>query len=293
MRLSALAPLRRMPSLAGVDLAPGHARLLACSRAESAWRVERCAERELPPQSLQDGRLQQFDAVCGVLRDLVQQSGAGPRVALPLPPQACRRELLGVPPAMPAWRWRRWLREQAERLAGAPLETQALDVQMLSPQPLQVLLTICPREVLEDWQGLAEAAGLELVVVDDRVRTMRAAIDALGLVSSGHTCVLAEAQTDTCRLHVWRPGELVQSQELGPWDGVQWLWKPDLPPSQAWIIGHDADVSRWRESLLAAVPGPWSVLDLRDRLPWAEHLTPPDDSGCYLAAFGLALRAWR
>lgn len=290
MRLPSLSPPRRSASLLGLDLSPGHARLMACTRTRLGWRVERCGERELAAGSLQDGQLQQFDAVCKVLRELVHQADAGSRVALALPQELARRQVLLVP-AMRPWQWRGWLQAQAEQLAGAPAHTQAVDVQLLLVRPLTVLLSVCPRETLEDWQGLAEAAGLQLALVDDRLRVMRLALDVLGLASGADVdCALAEAEVDRCEVHVWRPGQAVQSRQLSSWGAA--AAGPVPAEGGGWLVATASDAALWSAQLQADAPGRWSRPGLRARLEWAEAFPPPDDADCYLAAFGLALRAW-
>jgi len=290
MRLPSLSPPRRSACLLGIDLSPGHARLMACTRTRGGWRVERCGQRELLAGSLQDGQLRQFDAVCKVLRELVRQADAGSRVALALPQELARRQVLVVPALRP-WQWRAWLEAQAEHLAGAPVQTQALDVQLLLARPLTVLLSVCPRESLEDWQGLAEAAGLQLALVDDRLRVMRLALDVLGLAPGADgDCALAEAEMDRCSLHVWRPGQAVQSRQLSMWGGA--ALAPAVSAQVGWLVGTDADVALWRAQLQADAPGRWALPGLQARLEWADPAARPVDADCYLAAFGLALRAW-
>jgi Tfp pilus assembly PilM family ATPase len=294
MRLRLSSPPQRGPKLLGIDLSPGHARLMACTRSQRGWRVERCAERELARESLGSGPLQQFDALSRTLRELVHEAGAGMRVVLSLPAQAMQRRVLAVPAGLPPWQWRSWLGGQAEQLSGAPVQSQAIDVQLLNPRPLTVLLSVCTREVLEDWLGLAEAAGLQLAAVDDRVRAMHLALEALGLAAplGRASCALAEAGVEQCWLHVWRPGLAVQSQDLAAESG--WVTSAAQsvthPPAGGWLVGRAADAARWADRLAADAPGDWPVLDLQERLQWADHVAPPIDSACYLTAFGLALR---
>lgn len=291
MRWSSFSAPWRSSFLLGIDLSPGHARLMACTRTRGRWRVERSGERALLAGSLQDGQLRQFDAVCKELRELVRQADAGHRVALALPQELARRQVLAVPPALRPWQWRAWLEDQAEQLAGVPAQTQAMDVELLLVRPLTVLLSVCPRESVEDWQGLAEAAGLQLALVDDRLRVMRLALTVLGLAPGADgDCALAEAEVDRCSLHVWRPGQAVQSVQLSMRGGAA---ETTSPPAQAgWLVGTASDAAAWRAHLQADAPGRWAMPDLGGRLEWADPPARPADADCYLAAFGLALRAW-
>lgn len=279
--------LRRSSTpLLGMDLSEGRVRLMACSRKRDLWQVDCWAERELDPDSLQDGQLRQFDAVCGALGELVQKAGAGTRIALAVPQQATRHHVLAVPATVRPWAWRSWLREQAELLAGAPAESLAFDVQLLQSAPLTVLLSLCPREVLEDWQGLAEAAGLTLVLLDDRLRVMHLALQGLGLVTTAGGCVMAEVAADRCRLHVWRPA---QARESLDWDGSA---EVDLrmSPARGWLVGSAPDVALWGERLGARAGGAWVAVGLRARLDWSGQGSLPADPDAFLAAFGLAVR---
>lgn len=290
MRPGLFSPTRRSPPLLGIDLRPGHARLMACTRTRRGWRVERCGERELPAGGLQDGQLRQFDPVCKVLRDLVRQADASLHAALALPHELSRRQVIEVPVGLRPWQWRPWLAEQAEQLAGSPVQTQAVDVQLLLARPLTVLLSVCPRESLEDWQGLAEAAGLRLALIDDRLRVMRLALAVLGLAGADRVCALAEADMDRCSLHVWRPGQAVQSSELSMWSGADPA--QDLSGQVGWLVGTATDAAQWGAQLQSEAPGRWALPDLQSRLEWPDPIACPADADCYLAAFGLGLRAW-
>ena len=279
-------------SWSGIDLNAGRARLLACSHGRGTWRVERWAERELTPDCLQDGQLRQFDVVSAVLRELVQAAGAGRRIALGLPAELTRHHVLAVPATVRPWAWRSWLRQQVEQLAGAPVEAFAMDVQMLQPSPLTVLLSVCPREVLEDWQGLAEAAGLELALLDDRLRVMHLALQALHLwPETGASGVLAEVSADSCDVHVWRPAQAWQSQV---WDGSSVL---DLPlpggSAEGLLVGRADDLRFWAARLAEAAGGVWLPPGLHERLDWSVCAAVPEDADAFLAAFGLALRLGR
>ncbi len=288
-------PRWRGPVPLGIDLAAGHARLLACKRTRRGWQVASVAERQWSSEDLGADPLHTFDALAAVLHELVQQSGAGPQVALPLPDHALRRQVLAVPAGLWPWHWRAWLKQQAERLAGAPVQGQAIDVQVLTRHPLTVQLSVCAREVLESWLGLAEAAGLVLVAVDDRMQAMRRGLQALGLLPAGEAaCALLEAGAQHCVLHRWRPGQAVQSCELAPlaeqgMDGGL-APAPDVPEAR-WLLGSALDAERWAVPLSRDAPGDWPVLDLGERLQWADPGERPLDAACYLAAFGLAVRA--
>jgi Tfp pilus assembly PilM family ATPase len=275
---------------------PGQIRLVGCTGSRRAWRVTHCAARQLPPQALQDGRLQQFDVIAGALRDLVKEAGAGRRIAIAVPEESGRRKVLAVPASLRPWDWRRWLRQQAEQLLGMPADALVFDVQMLNRKPLEVMLTACPREVVEDWQGLAEAAGLDLVLLDERARVMRMALGVLDMVpATGGAELLAEAGASRCRVHRWQAGRAPRFQDLGgelrggddnddAAPGVE-------PVTSRWWVGDGPQAQRWVPELQAWAGAPWSAVGLRTRLRWPEG-SADADADVYLAALGLALRQW-
>ena len=163
--------------LVGLDLALPTAHLLTGRPRSRSWCVEVCSSRDLPSACLQDGRIVQFEALAELVRAWLTEAGLGPspRVAMALSGPLLRRQRLPAPADWRPWRWRPWLQAQAERLAQAPLHEVAWSVQVLPGRPVQLWLCACPLAWVEDWQGLAEAAGLSLVRLDDRERVLHQA----------------------------------------------------------------------------------------------------------------------
>ncbi len=188
-------------ALLGIDLESPQACLLSCARAGPSWRIEQCAGLDLPPESLQAGRILEFELLAASLKQLVEAAGGGRRIALALPHSAAWHQTVAVPVGLRPWAWRGWVRRQAEQLAGVSADTLAIEVTLQSGSPLCAQLSVCPRELVEDWQGLAEAADLDLVLLDDRSRVVRLAQQALGWVPGSPA-----ANQDPRDLVVWRPG---------------------------------------------------------------------------------------
>ena len=274
--------------LMGIDLGPRQARFLACARHGQSWRIERWALQAIPPDAMEAGRILQFEALVRVLREGMVSAGGGPRIALTLPPQTARTQVLTVPASLRPWGWKRWLSERAEELGQMPIDALVYDVQMLTRTPLTLRLSVCPLEVVQDWQGLAEAAGLELVLIDDRSRVMHLALQALGMAPDGAaTLALAEVEQERCHIHLWQAGEpAAQWEYSGPEDA-------HLPSSGGWLIASDEEAERWSIRLAQDAGGHWPLLDPLSTLSWPEDLARPADAGTYLVALGLALRGWR
>lgn len=293
-------PQRLQPALLGIDLGADQIRLLACSRQNDSWRVEQCATA--PSEAgLLEGRVQQFEQAALSLSRLVTSVGSGRRIALALPPVPAWREVLDVPARLRPWAARRWLRERAEQLSGLPFSALSWAAEVRPGRPARLLLSVRPLELVQDWQGLAEAAGLELVLLDDRQRVMHLALRVLGLGAVQEPVCLAEAGEQVCVLHRWR---------LGQWP-EQWSWAADqaleevfegegssglsgLCASQvhAWVCGPPSACAYWAARLEQEGGGRWPVLDPLAGLGWRDGLARPGDAGTFLAALGLALRAW-
>lgn len=281
-------PPRRQACLSGIDLGSGEASLLACSRGLRSWRVEQCAVAPIPAEALQGARILQFDLMANLLRDLVASADSGRSIALALP-SAGWRQVLELPAGLRPWAWRPWLCEQAEHLARVPASQLAWGIEVLQGRPLRTLLSVHPLELVQDWQGLAEAAGLSLALLDDRPRVMQLALHALGLAAAdGKPLALAEVRGERCVIHHWRVGQPPEQLDGDALDEVT------APPGQGgWVCGPPAACLRWAERFASRWGGPWSALDPLASLDWRSGLERPSETGSLLAALGLALRPWR
>lgn len=273
------------PALLGIDLDPPHARLVACVRRRRSWRVTHCAEVPLDPSCLQDSGIGNFDELARRLKDLVHSAGGGSRIALALPVSLVRRQPLLVPPQLRPWQWRQWLGEQAQQMAAAPAEALVCEAEILSSQPLRVLLCVALREQVEDWQGLAEAAGLELALLDDRPRVARLALAALTPRGwPGTLPALALATETRCRVIGW-------SAEGTPWE--QNLTDPEGQlPAGGWLVGSEQAHQRWLPVLQDLAGGHWPRLNVAAHPGWQAAAPGAKEPGDFLVALGLALRPW-
>lgn len=292
-------PQRLQPALLGIDLGADRCRLLACSRSGPAWAVEQCASAPLE-EGLREGRVPHFEQAAQALQQLVASAGQQRRVALALPPSPVWREVLDVPGELRPWHGRRWLSERAEQLSGQSSDSLSWAAELLPGPSARLSLSVRPLDVVQDWQGLAEAAGLDLVLLDDRQRVMQVALRALGLFTGKGSVWLAEAGEQTCTLHHWRADQLPEQWTWGAeqpliglmagGDGAAGL--APAPLAQAWLVGSPSACGHWANRLHQEWGGAWHRLDPLAGCPWREDLPRPADAGAFLAALGLALRAW-
>lgn len=305
-------PTRSAAPLVGIDLGASPACVLACSRRPRPGRIEHCAVASLPAEGLQDGRIVQFELMTETLAQLVASAGGGRRIALALP-QAAWQQVLELPSGFKPWAWRRWLTAQAEQLAQTPADALAWCTEPVLGSRSKLRLSVRALEEVQDWQGLAEAAGLELVLLDERPRVMHLALRALGLgPAADGRWVLAEAEDERCTLHQWAPGRMhVQRSWFGDMADVADLVCPDdVGPVHAepiagqegphavgwttggWVTGTTEACQLWSPRLTRALGGAWPALKPWTSLPWRSGLLPPREMGSPLVALGLSLRAW-
>lgn len=292
-------PQRLQPSLLGIDLGGGHFRLLACSRRRSSWSVEQWGSVPVD-DGLREGRIQHFEQAVRALQQLVASAAQGRRIALALPPSPVWRALLDVPASLRPWAARPWLCERAEQLSALPADRLSWAAEMVSRQPARLMLSVRPLDVVQDWQGLAEAAGLDLVLLDDRQRVIQLALRALGLGNSDSGVWLAEASEESCTIFRWHAAELPEQWTWGAGQTLADLLVGDegasrlapAPMARAWVWGVPGACAHWAARLEQEWGGAWQTLDPLAACDWREGLLRPGDTGAFLAAFGLALRAW-
>ncbi|MGJ4748470.1 type IV pilus assembly protein PilM, partial [Leptospira sp. SA-E8] len=173
----------------GLDISPSGVRLVELSRNRGGCHVlEHCAVEALEPGWIVDGRVEQFDSVAEVLQRLLRRVKTRTvNVAMALPAAAVITRKISLPAGRPATdRLELDARVRAEAGLAIPLPLQDvhLDYSVMSAAPgqagqlqpslaaaqadekAQVLLVATRRERVQDLQGLAEAAGLEPVIVD-------------------------------------------------------------------------------------------------------------------------------
>lgn len=267
----------------------------------------------MPAEGMQDGRILQFEMMTDTLQQLVASAGGGRRIALALP-EAIWHQVLDLPSDFQPWAWRRWLTAQAEQLAQTSADELVWCTELVLGSRSKLRLSVRALEEVQDWQGLAEAAGLQLVLLDERPRVLFLALRALGLKPAiNGSWVLAEAEDERCTLHQWSVGhDHVQRSWVGAMAGMEGQNSPgDVQPMGAgpqvgqdgpfavgwpvggWVTGTPEACQLWAPRLATALGGNWPMLDPWARLSWRPGLLPPSEMGHPLVALGLALRAWR
>jgi type IV pilus assembly protein PilM len=157
--------------LLGVDLGNASVRLVELGGSAGRPVLEALACEALDRGGMNDGQVEDFDAVVAAIRRAVQRSGTRTRrAALALPAAGVITQRLSVPAGLSEAALEQQVRAQAQHHFPYAPEEMALDFCILGPAAadgmLDVLVAASRRDRVQDRQGVAEAAGLEPVVLD-------------------------------------------------------------------------------------------------------------------------------
>jgi type IV pilus assembly protein PilM len=134
--------------------------------------LDRCAIEPLEHGWITDGNVEKFDEVAEALRRVVKKSGTRTKeVAMALPASAVITKKIILPGGLSDAELEAQVEFEANRYIPFSLDEVSLDFCVVGPSTLsagdvEVLIAASRKEKVQDRQGLAEAAGLNPIVVD-------------------------------------------------------------------------------------------------------------------------------
>ena len=159
--------------LLGLDIGTSQARLVELGRlASGRLQLRCCATEPLEPGWVHAGQVEQFDPVAQALRRLLLRSRSKLRqVAMALPASAVITRQINLPGGLSEAELELEVQAEANQYIPFPLDEASLDFCQLEPestagQQQAVMMAAARQERVQDLQGLAEAAGLTLAVLD-------------------------------------------------------------------------------------------------------------------------------
>lgn len=210
--------------LIGLDVAVDSLNWVELARDDKTGLVlERCAMEPLPVGWMVAGHIVQFDDVVAALRRLIKTSGSRTRqVALAMPDTAVIVSKIRCASDLGPAELLRQVAAEVERLSGKPLTDMCVDYKAEAQgqgvslgAEVDVWIAACTQEKMQDRVGLAEAAGLEAVVLDVAAeasmlaaRRLTAAKDA---ASASPAMALIQVDNEGCSLHVICQGEMAHA----------------------------------------------------------------------------------
>ncbi|MDW8335790.1 MAG: pilus assembly protein PilM [Tepidimonas sp.] len=217
--------IRRQPApLLGIDISSSTLKLVELGRDRSgSLRLLHCAIEPMERGWVHEGNIEKFDEVAEALRRLVRKAGTRTRrAALALPGSAVITRKISLPAGLDDDQLELQVEAELAQLIPSPLSDVALDFCVVGPSPTaagyqEVLVAASRKEKVNDRQGVAEAAGLEPVIMDiepyaSRLAARRA-IDRLP--GGGHHLLVAlfEIGSQSTSLQVVRNDEMIYERD--------------------------------------------------------------------------------
>ena len=215
----------------GLDISSSAVKLVELGRLrDGRLMLLHCLREPLLPGWVKEGNVEQFDEVAQAIRQLVRRSGSKTRrVALALPAAAVITKKIVLPEGMAELELEIQVESEAAQYIPFPLSEVSLDFCILGPAPntpkhVEVLLAASRKDKVSDRQGLAEAAGLQPMVMDIESFASRLAVkrvvQALPGQARDQLVALFEMGSQTTSLQVLRNDEVLYERDQ-PFGGVQ------------------------------------------------------------------------
>ena len=180
---------RQPPALLGIDVGTTSIKLVELARgAGGRCTVLHCAQELLAPGWVSGAGIERFDEVADALRRLVGKSGSRTRrVALALPLSAVIQKRARLPAGLSEQEMEFQAESEASQYIPFSLDEVSLDYSVIGPAAgaagvVEVLIAAARKEMVQDRQGLAEAAGLRPVVIE--LESNASALAALRLIGN-------------------------------------------------------------------------------------------------------------
>ncbi len=164
---------RQEPPLLGLDISSSSVKLVELSLDKAGNLVlDHCAIELLDRGWIIDGNVEKFDEVAEAMRRLVKKSGTRTKqVAMALPASAVITKKIVVRDGLTESELEIQVESEASQYIPFSLDEVSLDFCVVGPSAtlggdVEVLIAASRKEKVQDRQGLAEAAGLNPIVVD-------------------------------------------------------------------------------------------------------------------------------
>ncbi len=177
---------RKSLPLLGIDVSSSSLKLVELDHdAVGNLVLKRCAIEPLERGWITDGNIEKFDEVAEAVRRLVKKSGTRTKnVAMALPPSAVITKRIVLPGGLTDMELEVQVESEANQYIPFSLDEVSLDFCVVGPSAsstgdVDVLIAASRKEKVQDRQGLAEAAGLNPVILDIESYSSRLATSRL------------------------------------------------------------------------------------------------------------------
>lgn len=217
--------LGRQPApMIGLDISASSAKLVELGMSSAGdYVLDRMASEPFEKGWVSDGQIENFDQVAATVLKLMAKSGSKTRlVAMAMPQSAVITKRILLPAGLRDEELELQVESEANQYIPFSLDDVSLDFCVIGPSPnssadVEVLIAASRKERVQDRQGLAEAAGLKLVILDLENHASLLAISRLvaKLPQRGRDALVAlfEIGADSTSLKVLREGELLYDRD--------------------------------------------------------------------------------
>jgi len=217
---------RQPAPLLGLDISSSSIKLVELGRDKSGQMVlERCVLEPLEPGWVTDGNVENFDEVAEAVRRALKKCGTKTRqVAMALAPSAVITKKIVLPAGLSEQELEAQVESEANQYIPFSLDEVSLDFCVAGPSAgaegeVDVLIAASRKEKVQDRQGLAEAVGLQAVILDIESYASRLATTRLiqTLPDGGANAVVAlfEIGALTTSMQVIRNDEVLYERDQG------------------------------------------------------------------------------
>ena len=231
-----LEPLERLfetkaPPLIGCDITSSAVKMVEIAAAgKGQYRLERYVIEPLPRDAVEDGNINNLDAVSDCLTRGWKRMGTSIRnVALALPSAAVITRKIIVPAGQPERELELQVETEANQYVPFALEEVNLDFQVIGPAPnspddIEILIAASRKDKIEDRVAAAAAADLKAVVMDIDTFAAQAAFELIEVqlpqTGEDRTVAIIDIGSAVMTLNVMRKGQSIYVREQ-PFGGNQ------------------------------------------------------------------------
>jgi type IV pilus assembly protein PilM len=215
---------RQAPPMMGLDISASSLKLVELGQSGAGnFSLEHCGIEPLEQGLIVDSNIEKFDEVVDAMRRLVGKSGSKTKdVAMALPSSVVIGKRIILPGGLSEREMEVQVESEASQYIPFPLDDVNLDFCVAGPSAssdgdVEVVIAASRKEKVQEMQGLAEAAGLRLTVLDvENHASRRAARRFIDLLPGGNpdsVIVLFEIGAMTSVMHVLRAEELIYERD--------------------------------------------------------------------------------
>ncbi len=163
---------RKSQPFVGIDISSTSVKLIELSRSGNNIRVESYGVEPLPANAVVEKNISDTSAVTSSLNKALSRAGTkAKKCALAVPTSAAVTKIIHMPSDLNDEELEAQIHLEADQYIPSPLDEVNLDFEVLgtneqNPDKIDVLLVVARTEIVESRAAIAEAAGLQPIVMD-------------------------------------------------------------------------------------------------------------------------------